>query len=155
MPIFDQGYQHWKGEFAGNGWRWLAITRNGVRTGMKNRFVKLLLIAALGPALGLAGVISLWGLVEQKWPPAVGFLRGMGNLLADPVAYRTTAWTLCFHFFLRVEMFFIMVLVMLVGPSLISQDFASMPCPCTFRGRCGESIILPANSASSASSWHW
>ena len=33
MPIFDQGYQHWSGKLWGHGWRWLAITRHGVRIG--------------------------------------------------------------------------------------------------------------------------
>ncbi len=39
MPIFDQGYQHWTGELTGHAWRWLAITRHGVRVGMKNRLL--------------------------------------------------------------------------------------------------------------------
>ena len=29
MPIFDQGYQHWKGALWGHAWRWLAISRHG------------------------------------------------------------------------------------------------------------------------------
>ena len=31
MPIFDQGYQHWSGTLSGHSWRWLTITRHGVR----------------------------------------------------------------------------------------------------------------------------
>ena len=31
MPIFDQGYQHWSGALSGQAWRWLTITRQGVR----------------------------------------------------------------------------------------------------------------------------
>ena len=34
MPIFDQGYQHWSGELSGHAWRWLAITRHGVRVAL-------------------------------------------------------------------------------------------------------------------------
>ena len=47
----------------------------------------------------------------------------------DPTAYRVTAWTILFHFFLMAEMWFIMILVLLVGPSLISQDlrFNALP----------------------------
>jgi ABC-type transport system involved in multi-copper enzyme maturation permease subunit len=132
MPIFDQGYQHWQGELAGHGWRWLAITRHGVRIGLKNRFLQLLLLAALGPALMLAGGISIWGLVEQKTPWAMGFLggiRSLRGLVADPTAYRVTAWTLFFHFFLMIQIWFIMILVLLVGPSLISKDlrFNALP----------------------------
>ena len=132
MPIFDQGYQHWKGELAGHGWRWLAVTKHGVRVGMKNRFLRLLLILSLGPALMLAGVISLWGLVEQNSAWARNFLGGIKNiqeLLADPASYRITAWTLCFHFFIIIDMFIVMLAVLMVGPNLISQDlrFNSLP----------------------------
>ena len=34
VPIFDQGYQHWNGTLTSHAWRWLAITRHGVRVGM-------------------------------------------------------------------------------------------------------------------------
>ena len=66
MPIFDQGYQHWSGELSGHAWRWLAITRHGVRVGMKNRMVRLLLLISWLPAIGLAFVLCLWGLLERK-----------------------------------------------------------------------------------------
>ena len=45
MPIFDQGYQHWRGPLAGHAWRWLAIVRHGVRVQGKNLFLRLLLQA--------------------------------------------------------------------------------------------------------------
>ena len=135
MPIFDQGYQHWQGQLAGHGWRWLAVTRHGVRVGMKNRLLRLLLLGALVPALALAGLISLWGLVEQKAGWAIAMLRSFGfqeEMLKDPTAFRLTVWTLCFHFFLQVEMFIIMVLVLMVGPSLISQDLRYNALPLYF-----------------------
>jgi hypothetical protein len=132
MPIFDQGYQHWQGHLAGHGWRWLAVARHGVRAGMQNRFIRLVILFAWMPALGLAGVICLWGLVEQKSEWAVSLLSGfppLQGLLSDPTAFRLTAWSLCFHYFIQVEMFFVMVLVLMVGPSLISQDlrFNALP----------------------------
>jgi ABC-2 type transport system permease protein len=132
MPIFDQGYQHWQGKLAGHGWRWLAITRHGVRVGMQNKFLRLLLLGSLIPALLLAGVIALWGMVEQKSAWAVsllGGIDGLRDLIDDPTPYRLTAWTLCFHFFLDTELYIIMLLVLLVGPSLISQDlrFNALP----------------------------
>src|ERR1700681_3509418 len=54
MPIFDQGYQHWNGELTSHAWRWWAITRHGVRVGMKNRFLRLMIIVAWLPAVALA-----------------------------------------------------------------------------------------------------
>jgi ABC-2 type transport system permease protein len=50
-------------------------------------------------------------------------------ILAGPREYRVEIWTLCFHYFLSWELWFSMVLVLLVGPNLISQDlrYNAMP----------------------------
>ena len=47
MPIFDQGYQHWNGTLSGHAWRWLAITRRGVRIGMQGRVLRMFLLLSL------------------------------------------------------------------------------------------------------------
>jgi ABC-2 type transport system permease protein len=133
MPIFDQGYQHWSGELTGHAWRWLAITRHGVRIGMKNRLLRIALMLAWLPAVMLAFSLCVWGLIEQKSEmvaPLLSFLDFLGpEILADPVAYRVEIWTLCFDYFLLTELRFSMIVVLLVGPSLISQDlrFNALP----------------------------
>src|SRR5580692_2495605 len=53
MPIFDQGYQHWKGQLSGHGWRWLAIARHGVRIGLQGRVFRIVLLISLLPAIVL------------------------------------------------------------------------------------------------------
>ncbi len=133
MPILDQGYQHWKGQLAGHAWRWLTITRQGVRAQVKNRWVWYLMIGALLPAVILSGFLMLWGLFEQKsslLTPLLFLFQGLPEeLRAGPRGYRTTFWTLAFNAFLEVQLFFAMLLVLLVGPELISQDlrFNAMP----------------------------
>jgi ABC-type transport system involved in multi-copper enzyme maturation permease subunit len=130
MPIFDQGYQHWKGELAGHAWRWLAITGQGVRTGMKNRWLRILVIFSWLPAIVLTFLLALWGMVEQKSEMVMGLAEGVFRMLPflnpamllDPQPYRSTVWTLLFSLFLSVELLFSMVAVLLIGPSLISQD---------------------------------
>ena len=136
MPIFDQGYQHWTGPLSGHAWRWLAITRHGVRIGMKGRALRLFLLVSLLPALALVFALSLWGLVERNSDlvsPIVQFLVS-ANLLnaavvADPRHYRVEIWTLCYTFFLSIELTLSMILILLVGPELISQDlrFNALP----------------------------
>ena len=88
MPIFDQGYQHWQGELSGHAWRWLTITSQGVRTGLRSRWVRLASLAALVPALSLAAFLLLWGLAEQRVNQ--GILQNIGLLppgkTADPAA---------------------------------------------------------------------
>jgi ABC-2 type transport system permease protein len=132
MPIFDQGYQHWQGELSGHAWRWLTVTRQGVRAQMKNRFTRIIMLFALLPAFGLAAALIAWGLLEQQSElikPLFSILHLPPEMMAGPKAFREPFWGVCFHFFFWVEMFFSMILVLLVGPGLISQDlrFNAMP----------------------------
>jgi ABC-2 type transport system permease protein len=133
MPIFDQGYQHWSGELSGHAWRWLTITRHGVRQGMRSRILRYVLFTAWVPALSLVIMLSFWGLLERKSSIAATFAQVMNTILpgvsADPHAYRIDIWRLSYGYFLKAELFFSMILILLVGPSLISQDlrFNALP----------------------------
>jgi ABC-2 type transport system permease protein len=134
MPIFDQGYQHWSGELAGHGWRWLAITRHGVRIGMKNRLLRIALLVAWLPAVVLAFFLCVWGLVEQKSDlvqPLLPFLTSIigPEIVNDPKAFRVEVWTLAYDYFLLTELRLSMLVVLLVGPGLISRDlrFNALP----------------------------
>jgi ABC-2 type transport system permease protein len=137
MPIFDQGYQHWSGHTSSHAWRWLAITRRGVQTALQGRIVRLALILACIPALLLVTVLCLWGLIERQSAlidtikPFLTSLLGM-TILAGPREYRVEIWTLCFHYFLAWELWFSMILVLLVGPNLISQDLRYNALPLYF-----------------------
>jgi ABC-2 type transport system permease protein len=131
MPIFDQGYQHWRGPLSGHVWRWITIARQGVRVQRKSWMVFGVLLLAWLPALGLVGAMVTWGLVERK---SEGMLAIIGrslppDLLQDPHAYRIAVWTVAYSLFFKVEMYFIMLLVAIAGPGLISQDlrFNALP----------------------------
>lgn len=140
MPIFDQGYQHWSGALSGHAWRWLAIARHGVRVAMsgekRGRALRVILLLSSLPALALASVLCLWGLVERRSPLVASFLELLQFLgptvLADPRAYRTEIWTLAYNYFLATQLMFSMVLVLLVGPNLISQDLRYNALPLYF-----------------------
>jgi ABC-2 type transport system permease protein len=133
MPIFDQGYQHWSGELSGHAWRWLAIARHGVRVGMKNRFLRLVMLLAWLPAVGLVFALCVWGLHEQKSPlvaPIIAFFSFIPReIVENPKQFRTEIWTICYDYFLLTELRFSMILILLAGPSLISQDlrFNALP----------------------------
>ncbi len=136
MPIFDQGYQHWTGHLSGHTWHWFAIARHGVRIGMQRRIFRSVLLISLLPAVALASALSLWALVERRSAlvePIVQFLISNGLLnrgvFADPRHYRLEIWTLCYNVFLSSELTLSMILVLLVGPDLVSQDlrFNALP----------------------------
>jgi ABC-2 type transport system permease protein len=136
MPIFDQGYQHWDGPLSGHAWRWLAITRHGVAAQWRSPWIKAVLFFALIPALGLSAFLVLWGLLEQKstlLTPVLFLFRGLPpEVMEGPKAYRGVFWTLAFHAFFNLELFFSMLLVLLVGPNLISQDLRFNAIPLYF-----------------------
>lgn len=133
MPIFDQGYQHWSGNLSSHAWRWLAITRRGVRVGMKLPRLRRMVFITWLPALALATFLCLWGLIEQKSDRVSGILRIMRflgpEILADPKHFRIAIWTLAYTIFMEVELWSSMVMILLVGPNLISQDlrFNALP----------------------------
>ena len=136
MPIFDQGYQHWEGQLSGHGWRWLAIARRGVRSQLKNRWMRLTLLLAWGPALVLAAFLAIWGLAEQyplDFGPFLGpflGLFGLPNAVSlSPKEFRGPVWTIAFSVFLLCETFAAMIVVVIAGPNLISQDlrYNAMP----------------------------
>ena len=58
----------------------------------------------------------------------------LGNLfgpqsVADPKHYRVEVWTICYDYFLQAELRFSLLLILLVGPNLISADlrFNALP----------------------------
>jgi ABC-2 type transport system permease protein len=126
MPIFDQGYQHWRGRLSGQAARWMPIIRHGVVVGLRNRWLRAAMLGAIGPPLLLTGFLAFWGLFEQKSRFITPFLFFFENLPEElkngPRGFRTTIWTLAFRQFFEVQLFFPMILVLLVGPDLISQD---------------------------------
>jgi ABC-2 type transport system permease protein len=137
MPIFDQGYQHWSGQLSGHAWRWLAITRRGLKTALQGRLVRLALFVSWLPAIVLTFVLCMWGLVERQSEmvdmikPLLTSLLGR-PVLSGPREYRADIWTLCFHYFLAWELWFSMLLVLLVGPNLVSQDLRYNALPLYF-----------------------
>ncbi|WP_165228238.1 ABC transporter permease [Aquisphaera insulae] len=136
MPILEQGYQHWAGSLHGHAWRWAAITRQGIRAQAGNKWLRWIFLGAFTPALVLAGFLVFWGLFEQKssvLAPLLFLFQGLPEeLRAGPRGFRTTFWTLAFNTFLRVELYFSMLLVLLAGPELISQDLRFNAIPLYF-----------------------
>ncbi|MGD0464836.1 MAG: hypothetical protein ABSB74_20315 [Tepidisphaeraceae bacterium] len=133
MPIFDQGYQHWSGRLSGHAWRWLAVTRHGVRAGLKNRFLRYLILAAWVPAIALVLVLCFWGLIERRSSLVSTLIQFLSflqpGIITSPRDFRIDIWRLSYSYFLRSELWFSMIVIFLLGPGLISQDlrFNALP----------------------------
>jgi ABC-2 type transport system permease protein len=137
MPIFDQGYQHWSGELSGHAGRWLTITRHGVRVALSSRWTRLALIVSLLPAIVLACVLCIWSLLERQSELIATILPLISSFLDKPILvgprdFRVEIWTLCYSYFLLTELRFSMLLILLVGPNLISQDLRLNALPLYF-----------------------
>jgi len=126
MPIFDQGYQHWHGRLRSHRWAWLAIAGQGIRTQLRHRWTKMILSMAIAPALSLAAFTIIWGLCEQKAAliqPLLTLFRDLPEVFrTNPSEFRVPVWTFLLFFFFQIQRFFSMLLVLVVGPALISQD---------------------------------
>jgi ABC-type transport system involved in multi-copper enzyme maturation permease subunit len=131
MPIFDQGYQHWKGPLSGHAWRWLAVAHHGVRAQLRGRILRLMLLLAWLPALALVVTLAVWGLLEQQAESVLSILRRLlpPDVIAQPRDYRAAVWTIAYGFFFKAELACSLFLVLLVGPNLISRDlrFNALP----------------------------
>lgn len=124
MPIFDQGYQHWTGTLSGHAGRWLAVTRHGVRSTIKGRLVKFMLIAAWLPAIALVTFLALWGLLEQQAESILSFMRNIlpKEIVSEPQLFRSAIWTIAYSFFFKFQIAMSIFLVLVIGPSLVSRD---------------------------------
>lgn len=136
MPIFDQGYQNWTGKLAHPRGGWWTIARRGVLTQLQKKGMKFWLFAATLPALALSAFLVVWGLLEQQsslLAPLMFLLRGLpDSIKTDPQAYRLAVWTMSFNLFFTIQMFFSFILVLTVGPDLISQDLRFNAIPLYF-----------------------
>ena len=93
----------------------------------------ILLVAWL-PALAAGGLSVRLGIVgTQLGAGRPGLLSFLGpQVLTDPHSYRVEIWTICYNYFLMAELQFSMILMLLVGPDLISQDLRLNALPLYF-----------------------
>jgi ABC-2 type transport system permease protein len=78
----------------------------------------------------------MWGLLERKsdlivsLTPLLGFFDDA--MILDPRAHRMEVWTLSYHYFMQMELYASMILILIVGPNLISQDLRYNALPLYF-----------------------
>src|SRR5262249_17454065 len=92
----------------------------------RRRRTKWLVAVAFVPSLALAAVLAFWGLLEQQsslLQPFMFLIQGLPEeVRSGPKAYRGAVWTMAFNTFFGIETFCAMLLVLAVGPDLVSQD---------------------------------
>ena len=114
MPIAEQGYIHWAGEFIAHPKPWRVIARHGIRQAFRRKFFKFLFSFSFLPAvIGLAGVY-----ISERLEDFQFMVRGRdpsGFLKIGPESFRL--------YFANDGLLFLMVMVLvLAGAGLISDD---------------------------------
>jgi len=114
MPIAEKGYAHWDGTFIERRLPWWPIARLGVRLAFKRKFFKPVFTVSLLPA-----VIFLAGIYMSERIEDFQFMfrgRSGNRLLAvDPAYFKT-------YFTVEGTLFLMVMLMVLAGASLISDD---------------------------------
>lgn len=138
MPIFEVGYRHWEGTRRSPVLRCWSITRTGMSLAWRSIILRRILLFSLAPLLYFAPVFFAIGYVtdaarpdrhEDAWYGLVRSFAGprLADRLADsPESVRPAAWSAAFTtFFSWPQTIFMMLIVVIVGPGLISQDVRS------------------------------
>lgn len=114
MPIAEQGYTHWTGEFLPHPRPWRVIARHGVRQAFKRKFFKFLFSFSFLPAVvALAGIY-----ISERLEDFQFMVRGRdpaGFLQVGPESFRL--------YFANDGLLFLMVMILvLAGAGLVSDD---------------------------------
>jgi hypothetical protein len=137
MPLHDSSYQHWDGVHLGVWHRRWAISSNGVRACLQNKWMRHLVVLCWVAALVMVSFLFVVGQllvadsVVVRWvgnlnPQLQTFARTFTSWLEQhpEVSVRTTQDVLFFYFGIYLMVFSIFALGMAI-PTLITRDLAS------------------------------
>jgi ABC-2 type transport system permease protein len=136
VPIHDVGYRSWESGTSGPLWRWTVIAGAGMRLVWKNQWLRRMLFLAWLPAaaLGLAIFGYEQSFERRELRNAIPFVldqlplsdTALSAWYLDAAAARHHVWALLLLTYFRYPQAVLMVLLVgMIAPPLISQDFRS------------------------------
>jgi ABC-2 type transport system permease protein len=108
MPIFEQTYRKWDGEFKKGGFKWLPITTVGIRQTFKKKKFLLFFILCLSPILVFAIMMVIRAIAPSNINVEIDFFQ-IGPTF--------------FLHFLRIQFFFTFFITLWVGSNLVNDDY--------------------------------
>ncbi|MCA9321007.1 MAG: ABC transporter permease subunit [Planctomycetes bacterium] len=146
MPVYDQSYGHWDGEFRRTHFRWLPMVRFHVSQLLKKRMVWLMLFLSFIPAIGSS--IPIYIAANQSGDSTIALTREIGLLLesagileeADSMGrgrestnadvsleevYLLAAKYFLVFFVIQFQSLAVLIITSLVGAGLIAKDIRS------------------------------
>jgi len=134
-------YQRWSGSLNKGRWTWLAIVLTGLRLALKGFKTRAVLMTVSVVVLGGCIVLYVLSLLEvlagtQEAEEIAGFVRVFLQLDIRGVSriaeFRGILWGALFLVMIRIEMFWVLLIVSMVGPGLIAQDIKHRALPIYF-----------------------
>jgi ABC-type transport system involved in multi-copper enzyme maturation permease subunit len=134
-------YQRWEGELSKGRLTWLAIVVTGVRLALKEKKTRALVMTIALVVLGNCIILYVLSLLEvlagtEQARAIREFVRGFLQVDISGVSrieeFREILWRTLFLLVIKVEMFWVLLVVARVGPGLIANDLKHRALPIYF-----------------------
>ena len=134
-------YQRWSGELNRGRWTWLAIVVAGIRLALKHNKTRMFVMTGGLVVLGSSTILYVLSLLETLagTSEAAGlydFVRVLLHVDISSVArldeFREILWRSLFFFTIKIQMYWVLFMVALVGPGLIAKDLKACALPIYF-----------------------
>ncbi len=138
------GYRRWDGELGQGRWTWLVITVTGIRLGLKHNRTRMLVLTSLAFIPGTCGLFYVFSLMEtllaaprdQSMHGLIDFVRVFLGVDVSGVSrledYREPLWRGAFFLVIKVQMFWVLIVVAQVASGLIARDIKARALPIYF-----------------------
>ncbi|MEW6249905.1 MAG: hypothetical protein AB1716_04605 [Planctomycetota bacterium] len=139
--VHSTRYQRWQRRLRAAGWTWPAMVAYGVKVALRNTQNILLLLPSLGFVVAAGALFYVLSLLEGLvgTPRAQGlyqfaqvFLRVDLTEVARLGEYRLQLWQGAFLLLIKVQLFYLLVMVGQLGPGLIANDLKTRALPIYF-----------------------
>jgi len=137
----EHRYGRWRGTLNQGRWTWFAIVVTGIRLSLRGMRTRTLLLSTSGIVIFVVSVLYCFSLLEVMagTEEAAGIMQFVKQLLNVDISaaarigeYREVLWRFLFLFSVKGEMFWVLLVVSIVGPGLISHDLKHGALPIYF-----------------------
>lgn len=134
-------YQRRDGKLRSARWAWPAMVGHGLRLALKDTRNVVLLLPSLGFVIGAATIFYVLSLLEELigTPDAQGICRFVQVFLRVDLShvtrigeYRLQLWQAVFILMIKVQLFYLLIVIGQLGPGLIANDLKTNALPIYF-----------------------
>ncbi len=140
-PSRTHRYHRWDGQLTKGRWTWLTIVVTGIRLTLKEARTRVLIMTAGAVMIGSCIVLYVLSLLEtlvgtDQAKGLYDFVQALLHVDISSVAqlehFRELLWRSMYLLTIKVQMFWVLVIVARVGPGLIAKDLKTRALPIYF-----------------------